>query len=258
MAATTPGIGRLYKGIEPAVPTLAVVNRRAPQQLQRILETVFEHQPVEVVEQWCTNASSDLVQLIEHETVIASSPLEELTETILLVNSDRYITDGTVGKPATFPAVLKRLDEIPFTVRGYPHSHREKLLFIAISRLIEQQAAEATTGMLRSSFQEVARLATEPGTRVVYERLLDRPVDLKLFGHGAETPAPFEDVLVRGDRWAHRHTWIVSFRNESHAAALFAAETQPKNWTGYWTFDPARVDRINRWVDEHLQPSHCD
>lgn len=254
MQATVHEIDRLYDGIEPKSSTLAVVNRRAPRQLQRILETLFERQPVRVIERQLSDGPTDTVQLIQEGEVLAASRLDELTETVLLVNSDRYITDDEMGGVDGFPAVLANMDEVPFTVRGYPNSHREKLLFIAISRLIEKQAAQATGGQLRASFQHVSRLATEPGTRSVYSQLRDRPVELHLYGYGTEPPERFDDVMALQDQWAHRHIWMVSFRNASEAAALFAAETEENMWSGYWTFDADKVDRINAWVDDHMQP----
>lgn len=249
----SPGIDRLFAGVEPASPTLAVVNRRAPRQVQEILESLFERQPVRVVERSHSDGPHDVVHLIEHGDIVAVSELDQLSDTVLLVNSDRYTTDEGMGGPLGFPDVLVHLDEVPFTVRGYPSSHREKLLFIAISRMIERRAALAPSGTLRTSFQHVSRLLREPGTRRLYEHLQTRPVELHLYGHGDTVPAAFADTLVLGDRVPHRRCWTVSFRAETDAAALFAVEKSDNTWSGYWTFDRDKVGRINSWIDEHMR-----
>jgi len=124
----------------------------------------------------------NLVLLIEDGKVVAGSTLEELTEAVLFVNSDLYIT-GTRGlDELELPGVITGLDDTLFTLRGYPDSNRQKLLLITISRFIERVAWTAEAGTIRSSFQRLSRINDELGTRRVYERVADAGVDAHLYG----------------------------------------------------------------------------
>lgn len=93
------------------------MNRRGPTQLHRILERLFEHQPVEITERRVLGSPSDIVQLIDEDHVLAVSGLDHLTETVLLVNSDRGITDARMADP-------ERLTLLMF---GHPAPERPSL-----------------------------------------------------------------------------------------------------------------------------------
>jgi len=120
--------------------------------------------------------------------VIARSTLDELLESVLLINSDLYKTGAIDLNEVTLPDVLSGLDEVPFRLRGYPHSNKEKLLLIVVSRVIERIAAEAGGGTLRASFQRLSRLQDERGTREVYETLGNSGVDVHVYGVGDADP----------------------------------------------------------------------
>lgn len=247
------GVGSLFREIADNTAALAVANRDAPAPLHLILESLFDNQPVEVTERFSPDHDRNVVQLVEEGNVIATSSLEALAETILLVNSDRYMT-GVEGK--WMPAVLAHLDEIPFTVRGYPHSHREKLLLIAMSRLIEHRALAAGSGTIRAAFQHVSGLTCEPATRRMYESLAETDLDIRLFGYGDHpVDFPLSGSFRPANHWAHRNAWVVSFVPDGTCvdpASLLAIETGPNLWDGFWTFDIEKIDTINRWVDMSL------
>lgn len=248
------GVEPLYENIDSTDATIAVINREAPQPLFQILERLLEQQPVDLVERRRPGDDQDQVELHRDGRLIARSPLESLADAVLLVNSDRYRTGIDQPGPEAFPDVLARLDEIPFTVRGFPDSHNEKLLFVTISRLIEARALQRGAGRLRTSFQHISRLTAEPGTRTVYRELGATNVDLEIFGYGTpNVELPCEASVTLGEQWCHRNSWVVSYRPpDDSGAALFAVQSGPNVWDGYWTFDPERIDLIDDWIDRYL------
>jgi hypothetical protein len=247
--------------------SIVVLNRSAPEQIQSMLEEAFVGQPVTVGERDLPDADDDLVVLLaesgDDTEVIASSTLEALQETILLVNSDLYRT-GTRGiEDLDLPAVLARLDDVRFRLRGYPESDYEKLLLIVISRYIERHAWQAGDGTLRTSFQRLSRIEDERGTRAVYEKLADADVQTHVYGMPDWTPSPgFEVVSHGGYTDDFRDSWFVVYtppegvtvegeHGESHVA-LLAIEVEPREWEAFWTFRPPIVEEIEDYLMENL------
>jgi len=187
--------------------------------------------------------------------VIARSTLDELLESVLLINSDLYKTGAIDLNEVTLPDVLSGLDEVPFRLRGYPHSNKEKLLLIVVSRVIERIAAEAGGGTLRASFQRLSRLQDERGTREVYETLGNSGVDVHVYGVGDADPGVSLPVTVHEGRSSpYRRSWFVVFNpppgaDAARSVALVALEDEPNVWDGFWTFRPKLVDRID---DRHI------
>jgi len=141
----------------------------------------------------------NLALLVEGDEVVAGSTLEELTEAVLLVNSDLYVTGSRKIQDLRLPAVITGLEDAVFTLRGYPESNRQKLLLITISRFIERAAWTAGDGTLRSSFQRLSRLDDEIGTRRVYENVADAGVDAHLYGVPDDLPRDLDAVVHGGD-----------------------------------------------------------
>ncbi len=141
------GLDSFLGAIDAASQSLSVVNRSAPDPVQRMLETTFADQPVDVDELSDDAHGDDVVVLTEQtpegQEVVATSPLEEVMNTVLLVNSDLYKTGQANLAEFELPSVLTRLDDVPFSLRGYPESDKEKLLLVAISRYIERHAWRA-------------------------------------------------------------------------------------------------------------------
>jgi hypothetical protein len=228
-----------------------------------MLESTFDAQSVDVGEVDLPETGEDVVLLIEDEEVVATSPLDALRDAILLVNSDRYRT-GTKGlETFDLPDVIVGLDDVRFSLRGYPRSNDEKLLLIVISRYIERIAWQAGTGRHRASFQRLSRLNDERGTRTVYEQLADTGVDVHLYGVPDWTPPDgFGAVMHGGYTPDFRDSWFVLFTPDGGAAtdvradettdqgpvALLAVEVEPRRWDGFWTFDPEVVAELNTHI----------
>lgn len=254
---------------------LAVVNRSRPEPVQKLLERLFEDQPVGIEEADVPETDEDVVVLLEDETVVETSTLAELEEAILLVNSDVFVTGSRGIDELELPPVLEALEEVNFSLRGYPQSHREKMLFILLSRYIERLAYERGAGTIRSSFQRLSRLVDERGTRDVYRRLADTGLDVHVYGVPNWTPDTEFGVTIHGGHTADfTDTWFVVYtppgskadplsggRDGSDSAvrepdgpfaALLAYQTGSNEWNGYWTFDRSLVTDINRYVAYNL------
>jgi hypothetical protein len=236
--------------------SLVVVNRDAPEPIQSLLESTFDTQSVTVAEEHLPEEDRDMVYLLEDGTVVASSPLAALRDAILLVNSDLYITGARDPEALALPHVIADMDGVRFRLRGYPESNKEKLLLITISRYIEGVALESEGGTHRSSFQRLSRIEDERGTRYVYERLADSPVETHVYGIPDWRPPAEFDVTMHGG-WSRdfRESWFVLFkpdREGAEHAALLAIETEPRTWEGFWTYDPETVDTINGYVERTL------
>lgn len=235
---------------------LVVLNRTQPRQITALLEATFPERDVPVVEGSEATAEEDEVLLVDDEGVIARSSLAPLQEQLLIVNSDAYRTGSIELEEFELPDVLVEMEEVPFHLRGYPESDREKLVLIAVSRLIEQRAWERGDGTLRSSFQQLSRIEDEGGTREVYEAVAATEVDVHLYGVPDELPAPeLSTVVHAGATEDLRRGWFVLFDPPDEAdepIGLVAYEVDPRKWRGFWTTDEARFRRIARYVERTL------
>jgi len=238
--------------------SLLVVNRTEPEPFQILLEAVFERQGIAIEEETHEEFDDDTVLLVAEDGEIeATSPLKELQNAILMVNSDLFIT-GTVGLDETdVPDVIDGLAEYQFYLRGYPKSNKENLLLILISRSIEQLAFEHDGGTLRTSFQRLSRIDDERGTYRVYQRLSDSDVDVHVYGRPDWTPAPdFPVTMHGGHSQDFRDSWFVVFTPPETAdvspAALLAIEQDQAEWEGYWTYQEALVEDIAEYIRRNL------
>lgn len=254
--------------------SLVVANRSKPEQVRDMLEAAFDGQSVRVDERDVPEVDDDTVLLIDDGDVVATSPLEALEETILLVNSDLYRSGAQGIETLTLPDVIGELDDVRFSLRGYPKSNTEKLLLILVSRYIERVAWLRGRGRLRSSFQRLSRITDENGTRGVYETLAGTGVDVHVYGVPDWIPPAELGVTVHGGySTAFRDAWFVVFAPEagrersgstetgpSHdppaddvgPVALLAVEVEPRVWEGFWTFDPSLVGDLNEYVARGL------
>lgn len=236
---------------------LVVVNRSSPDPVRNLLDSLLDDQPVSITETEAADETDDVVALVEDGAVVARSTLDELLESVLLINSDLYKTGAVDLGEVALPDVLRGLDEVPFRLRGYPASSKEKLLLIVVSRVIERIAAEHGRGTLRASFQRLSRINDERGTRDVYAALADTDVDVHVYGVGDAASLSALPVTVHtGTSFPYRRSWFVVFTPpadvEGDRVALLALEDEPNVWDGFWTFRPALVDRIERYIADRL------
>lgn len=261
MSEQTPGIESLRDTIEliddPGQrPELVVVNRREPDAVQDLFEEVFAGQ-VSITEAELPGEVDNVVLLVRDDEVVAASPLEAVMNSVLLVNSDIFRTGLAGVEKHRLPPVLANLNDVALTLRGYPESNKEKLLFIAMSREIEARALDAGDGRLDAAFQNLLRIEDEFGTQRVYRRLAASDVDVHVYGtHGEDwlgDELPGLSVTI-ADTEEYRRSWFVVHTPESGdgGSAFVAWETGPNVWQGGWTYDPDHVDRIHRYVVEEF------
>jgi hypothetical protein len=212
----------------------------------------------------------NLALLVEDDEVVAGSTLGELGNAVLFVNSDLYITGSRTLDDIELPSVIGGLADTTFSLRGYPESNRQKLLLITISRFIERAAWMAGDGTLRSSFQRLSRLDDEVGTRRVYDRVSSAGVDTHLYGIPDDLPRDLDAVIHGGDTADFTDSWFVVYRPPEGpqsidvdpgsdlkrgiegGVGLLAVETEPRVWRGVWTFEPDRVQSVNRYIERNL------
>lgn len=235
---------------------LVVVNREAPRQIQTMLEGVFDRQPVDVRRGRHAEEATDVVYLVDGDDVVATSPLTALQESILLVNSDLYVTGAREATEVELPDVIEAMEGTRFKLRGYPDSHKEKLLLITVSRYIERLALDTGGGTHRASFQRLSRIEDERGTRTVYERLAASSVDTHVYGVPDWTPPPGFDVTVHAGHSEEFHdAWFVVHvpgGADGRHSALVSLEVTPGVWDGFWTFDAEEVTAVDRYLRREL------
>jgi len=236
--------------------SLAVVNRQAPRPLQEMLERMFADQEVDVQDIEIEKKVQDMVYLLDGQDIVAKSPLAAVRDSILLVNSDLYITGARELEEVDLPAVIEGLENVPFRLRGYPESNTEKFLLITVSRYIERLALESDGGTHRASFQYLSRINDEQGTRAVYERLAETTTDTHVYGMPDWTPPPEFEVTMHGG-WDgdFRDTWFVVHVPQDDSlphAALVAIEVESRTWKGLWTYDREKVKKINNYIERKL------
>jgi hypothetical protein len=250
--------------------TLLLINRTEPQPLVKLLDQAFENQSVQIQERHIPEGNTDQVCLVENGQVTATTSFANLSDTFLLVNADRYRTTVDRSTRRSFPDVLTGLDDIEFTVRGFPESNKEKLLLVVISRFIEDRALRCGCGEFHSTFQRLSRLDDEYGTRTMYEWLGESDVETHVYGI-RDDPAVVDglDVTVHaGTTNEYRRSWVVVFTPDTETGdacgddiaaadacnpvALVAIETGPNVWRSMWTYDRDRVERIRAYVRQRF------
>jgi hypothetical protein len=235
--------------------SLVVLNRQAPDPVQQMLGSLFANQPVSIEEVEVPEGDDDVVLLVEDGSIVAQSPLQQLQESILLINSDLFVTGARALEEVELPSVIQRLDDVPFFLRGYPQSHSEKLLLILLSRYIERRAWEREAGTLRASFQQLSRIEDEIGTNQVYRTLDDTPVDVHVYGApGWEPPRDSTITIHAGYDEDFRDSWFVVYTppdGDGHIA-LLALEEEADEWSGFWTYRQSLVEDVNEYIVRQL------
>lgn len=245
-----------FDAVTGAERSLVVINQTQPRIVTEMLERLFEDQPVDVSDQGLPEETPDGVYLVENGEIIAKSPLEQLLRAILLINSDLFITGTRALPEIEVPDVLAGLDDVPFRLRGYPESHKEKLVLIVISRYIERLAWEAGAGRLRTGLQSLRRISDEVGTATVYERVAGTDVDVHLYGRPGWAPTPNSSITTHaGYSDDFTDSWFVVFvpkdETDRHAA-LLALEEAPNEWVGWFTYREPVVRELNRTIERWL------
>ncbi|ELY48411.1 DICT sensory domain-containing protein [Natronorubrum sulfidifaciens] len=250
----------------PPTATIAVVGDDQPGPLEAMLDETFETQSITVeaatsdavafTDDLDLEAGGDVAVLLEDGVPVATSPMADLYESLLAINSDLFVTGARGLGEIEFPDVLANLDETQLRLRGYPLAHKEKLLLIIVSRRIEQLAWNGAGGTLRSAFQQLSRINDEIGTHEVYTELAASDVDVHVYGVDDEATIDLDVTVHSGTTPTYRNGWFVVYRPDDPAdgsgSALVCLETEPRVWDGFWTDDPERVVEIDEAIARDL------
>lgn len=231
---------------------LTVVNRDEPEPIVRMLERMVDAPDVDVVERDPEDGGPGNLVILEDEAAdedqFAISTIEDVGNSVLMVNADLYITGTRPIEDVDTPDVLADLAGATFTV-----SEKQMMLMIELSRHIESLAYRHGSGRLHSGFQSVARIDDERGTRRVYEDLVNEGVDVHAYGADAAADGrtvPEGVTAHTDDADELRRSWFVVSTDcpEDRKAALLAREVGPNEWTGFWTFESTVVDHADRYL----------
>ena len=109
---------------------------------------MFEGEPVTVREtETADGVPEDPLLLSLDGELLGASNLSEVRDGLLLVNSDTYVT-GTRGlDEISTSGVIRNLDDVRFTVAGYPAHEKQKMLLVEMSRSIEALARGVGSGV---------------------------------------------------------------------------------------------------------------
>jgi len=239
------GISEFIDTVDDREKTVTVLNRESVDPLYRMLVDMFDSDAVTVSESEDPDAPGDVILLRDEETgTLAVSRMNDVSETLLLVNADLYVTGTVPVEKVETPEVVAHLADVTFTVED-----KQKFLLIHISRHIESLALETGSGALHSSFQRLSRLLDERGTKRTYETLAESDVETHVYGvDDWESPAFADQLTVHaGDTPELRNSWFVVHDgdgDDDRKAALVAEEIGPDQYRGYWTYEPPLVDEI--------------
>ena len=243
--------------------SLVVANRSQPEQLRSMLEGMFERQSVAVDEAIVEDLPADTVLLLDGDgDLLARSPLSAVAESLLFTNSDAFKTGSTSLAETRLPDVITGLDGVTFRLRGYPQSHKEKLLLIAVSRHIERASWRRDAGTHRASFQKLSRIVDEQGTARVYRTLGESAVNTHVYGVddcGNDSPTELGVTVHAGTSEDYRDSWFVIHRPPGAERAggpeprtLLAVQDETGVWDGFFTSDREEALAVDDYVRREL------
>lgn len=234
---------------------IRITQKDTPDAIYNMIQNMFSEQDHLDVKR--VRSDVDQLEIIKDCETIHSSTLDKIRDTILMTNSDKYITQTDQLENLEFPESILKLTGESFYLRGYPKAHNEKLILIAISRYIEKLSYE-NGGKHYATFQEIGRLNDEIGTYNIYKNLSQEVHSLNLYGLPSQNmESIMNDIKANyniGDSEPHRRLWVVIHRSEDECAALAALEHKNKRneWTAVWTFNRDDVLQLERTMNEYF------
>lgn len=100
-----------------------VVNPTQPDQIQQMTKDLFGSMSIDVSEAQRNSRADDIFLLMDDGTVIASTPMSTLRDTLLMVNTDLHRTGTHSLEDITASDVLLELSDTVFELDGYPNSN---------------------------------------------------------------------------------------------------------------------------------------
>ncbi|PSP94361.1 histidine kinase [Halobacteriales archaeon QS_4_62_28] len=156
-------------------------------------------------------------------------------------------TDVPIGvEESPYRPILDELDETLFTSWSIDQ-------MMTATREIEDRAFRVGDGALHAGFQYVSTLT---GELAVYEGLGRRGLDVHAYASPDEEPPTHEHFTLHIERAREvSESWFVVFdggNDRTQKCALLAEERAPREFYGFWTYDPDTVD----WIIEYLESTY--
>lgn len=231
----------IIAGVESHEKTLTVVNPTANPELGKTLREKLRDRNVRIATETTKSGTPANFAVLsrdgDFETAFPLAALEAI------VNPEPG--DDNLGwDDETYRPVLQRLDETMFTSR----STKE---MVAASREIEDRAWRLGKGTLHAGFQY---LSTLEGELPVYERLGTKGIEVHAYATPDADIPEHEGFTLHLERAAEiKRTWFVIYDgagNDLHKSALLAEERAPREFYGFWTYDPTTVDWILSYLND--------
>lgn len=235
---------------------IRISQKNTPDPIYNMIEKIFLKQDNLEVER-IKSADFDKIDIIKDSSVIHSSSVDKIRDSILMTNSDEYITKRDQFDDIEFPDSILKLTGESFYLRGYPKAYNEKLILISISRYIEKLSYD-NGGKHYATFQNIGRLNDEIGTYNIYKSLSNKVDSLNLYGLPSDNMRSIIDDIDAnyniGDSEPHRRLWVVIHISEEHTAALAALENEEKEneWTAIWTFNRDDVLQLEKTMNKYF------
>lgn len=255
MSEPATPLTRFFEGRKDSGWTVQIVNRTSPEPMLAMLQNLFDGLSTEMNEGSFAGIDDDMVLLLRDGEVVEVSPVEDLKNTLLMVNGDFYRTGTEPLINIDPPDIFLELSGTVFQLQGFPTSNTEKLVLILISRYIESLARKSGDGTLRTSFQRLSRLHDEGGTWRVYRKLgATDGLETHVYGIPDWTPPADAGLSVHGvTNDAIVENWFVVHRQpDGSGAAMLALTTGTNDWKGFWTFDDAEVRAIDDCIQQEF------
>ncbi|MDS0298779.1 histidine kinase [Halogeometricum sp. S1BR25-6] len=231
----------LIAGVEDSEKTL-VVHNADDSTVDSVVER-FADRNVTVATASTESGPPEYVVLSEGNRVLSATSLAEIVP-----DGGRPRTPGFDSEP--YKPILDELDETMFTSYDWRR-------MLAASREIEDRAWRAGEGTLYAGFQNYSTLEKQ---LAVYEQLGTKAdLDVTAFAFpDVDLPEHERTFDVFPERAAEiRDTWFVAFDgggDEESKCALLAEEREPRQFYGFWTYDPGTVD----YIFDHLGETYLD
>ena len=226
----------VIRNVEDRRKTLTVFNPRDGEAFVDDLRAYFEHQNVVVrSEETDSGRPTDLAVLSRGDEVLTTASADALADAM---NSTPPGEDGLGIDDSAYADVVRHLSETTFTAYGVDE-------MVTASREIEDRAWRVGEGRLHAGFQYVSVF---DGQSDVYGNLAERPIDVHVYATPDEDPPSLPGVTVHTQSAAEiERSWFVVFDGggrDEQKCALLAEERDDRAFYGFWTYDPATVDRI--------------
>ncbi|MFB6301098.1 MAG: DICT sensory domain-containing protein [Halobacteriales archaeon] len=236
----------IIDSVEGARKTLTIVNHTGPDRMIDAIESYFTVQNV-TVETVTTPAGTPESFAILHdgETLEAAGSVAELYQAVSfgdgLLETEEF--DRT-----SYPELLTHVDNTAF-------STYDKRRMIIASREIEETAwhegtpfFDSATDPQLSLYSGFQRLSLFRDQRDLYSQLVDRGIDVHVYGLPDWTPSESLDVTLHPeDDPELGSVWFVVFddrEDPTNSCALLAEERGENEYTGFWTYRPSLVEQI--------------